>query len=244
MSQEIVPQESGGRAMDLFSRADAQSVINLVPTQVAAALLDAAAKEPDLFGQEERELRKKLRSDKQEPNATDNRLRLKFWNEYDRVQSDGGNMQMTNVYSGVCSKQFFYERYLTTPAKLAWLMTPPANYVAMAEEALHFGIEQLRDILEMPAFDAKGRPDIKLGELKAKIVAMLDQRVKGAVIQKNMNLNVTTNDPKVAKAVVGETMEDLQRRMKELEARERRALNLPEPAPEPRAIEAEFTRTE
>lgn len=236
MNQELeLVADPEPRAIDLWNRADDRALINLVPGAVSQALLTAASSRPELFGQDEQWLRKKLREENETPNATDNRLRIMFWLEYDQAQAQNRKMNIGAVTAGVCSTQFFYQRYLLVPSKVAWLSTPPVTYVVFAQEALAFGLDQLREILELPTVGPSGRPDIKLGELKAKIVAMLDQRVKGAVTQRvenrNMNLNVSTTDAAVAHKVAAESMEDLDRRLKELIRRERKALNLPESEP-------------
>ncbi len=242
MTQDLTLVDAGPRAVDLWNRTEERALINLVPGAVGRDLMKAAEARPEFFGQDDRTLYKLLRENGQQPNATDNRLRISFWMEYDRAQTERRQMDMSAVVSGVCSKQYFYERYLTAPAKAAWLVTPPSNYVVVAQEALTFGLEELRDILELSHVLPNGRVDTKLAELKAKIVAMLDQRVKGAVTQrieqKNMNLNVTTTDAAVAHKVASENMEDLEKRLKELERRERRALNLPESS-EPIDIEVQ-----
>lgn len=209
---------------------DPRSILNLVPQAVADAISEVLFEHPDLFEVDEHELYKKLGSHGRQPNPTDNRLRLKFWDEYDRVQASGAaKMNMVSVLSGICSREMFYKKYLKQPTKLAWLVCPPTGYMIKAEEALEFGIEQLRELLDFPN-TYHGKVDTKLGELKLKIVAMLDMRVKGAVIQKSMNLHASVSNQAVAKAAEAATEEDLMRQLEELEKKNRKAQNLPEPS--------------
>jgi hypothetical protein len=238
--EETPAPSSTALQVDHWNRTEPRALINLVPPGVAAHLMTASGSHSDYFGQAERDLYQRLKSDGFQPNATDNRLRLAFWNEYERAQTHQDKMNVDSIIDGVCSRSYFYGRYLTNAAKVAWLSTPPASYKVIAEEALAFGYEQLREILDLPIKnETTGRLDVKLMELKAKIVAMLDVRVKGAVVQKveqkNMNLNVSTSDGQVAKMAIGQSMSDIEKRLKELERRERKALNLPEP----KDIEAE-----
>lgn len=206
-----------------------RSVVRLVPASLSTNIKDALFEHPEFFDKDERALWTALRLANAQPTPTDNRLRLKFWMEYDRAQgTSADSMNMTNVYSGICSKEYFYKHYITKPQKLGWLMCPPTGYLIKAEEALEFGIEQLRDILDQPHVFGQ-KVDVKLGELKAKIVLMLDTRVKGAPVQRNMNLNVHTSDAAVAKAASAATAEELMRELKELERRNRIAQNLPNP---------------
>lgn len=213
--------------ISIFEKDNARAVVNLVPSVVKDSIEQWAFERDELFGLDEKDLYTKLKADNKQPSPTDNRLRLKFWNEYDRVQAqDLKMMNMVNVLSGICSREMFYSHYLKSPQKVAWLLTPPAGYMVKAEEALEFGLEQLRDLLDQPHV-VNGKVDTKLGELKTKIVMMLDTRVKGAVIQKSMNLNLNTSNEKVMQAATAATAEDLMRQLKDLERKNRRAQNIP-----------------
>lgn len=228
MTTDLAPSASiSTHEVSTTDRSNPRSAVSLAPTQVGNAIEDAAHERPELFLLDERDLYKKLREENAQPSPTDNRLRLKFWMEYDRVQSLGLNaMGVMNFLSGVCSKEYFYKTYLHKPQKVAWMMCPPTGYLLKAEEALEFGIEQLRDILDQPHV-VNGKVDTKLGELKAKITAMLDTRVKGAPVQRNLNVNVS--EAAVAKVAQAQSAEDLMRELRDLEKRNRQAQNLPSP---------------
>lgn len=230
MTKPLVPSaELNTTEVSALDNQNERSAVRLVPERIGKNILDAVFEKPEYFDKDERELHKYLRSLEMTPTPTDNRLRLKFWMEYDRAQAHGLKaMNMNNVFASVCTKEYFYTHYMTKPQKVGWLMCPPTGYMVKAEEALEFGLEQLRDILDQPHM-VGGRVDTKLGELKAKIVMMLDTRVKGAPVQRNMNLHVSTSDTQVAKAAVASTAEDLMRELKELERRNRMAQNLPSP---------------
>lgn len=229
MSQLPALTENRRPEFSLADRADKMSIINLVPDAVGQAIEDALFTQEELFHKEERELWKELRSREQTPSPLDNRLRLKFWTEYDRVLGAGGKqMIMANVLGGLCSKELFYKKYLTHPHKVAWLVCPPTDYLTKASEALEFGLEQLRDILDMPHKIGEGttaKLDAKLAEIKLKIITLLDARVRGAVVQKTMNINASIGAVKgVAEA---NTVEDLERQLKELRRRDQMSKNLP-----------------
>jgi hypothetical protein len=91
-------------------------------------------------------------------------------------------------------------------------------------------MEQLRDVLELDHVLKNGKIDTKLLELKAKITFALDARKNGGIIQrveqKQMNLNISTSDKKVAQAALGGTMEDMEKRIRQLEKEERKLLGL------------------
>lgn len=240
--RDLTPKTDEPRAVDLWDRTETRSVLNLVPHTLAAKFLEAARARPEMFGLDERDLFKALRSDNMVPSPTDNRIRLQFWFEYDRAQHELRNMQPAAIYAGVCSKQYFYGTFLDRAEKVAWMMTPPVDYVTKINEALDFGLDRMRDILETDPKDIPEKSRIKFMELQAKIVAMLDQRAKGGFVQKveqkNMNLHVATTDKQVAAAMTTSTMDELDKKIKELERRERRALNLQQ-NPEPITVEAE-----
>lgn len=220
---------------DPWQRAEEGSLINLVPPNVGEAFVRASERRPDLFGLDEHSLFKILKTEKKQPTPTDNRLRIAFWSEYNRSKENLEKFNASHVYAGVCHKSFFYGEYLSRPENVAWMVCPPADYTTVLEEALTFGLEQLRDILSMPhaSYLDDGSVhslNIKLMDLKAKIVSMIHERVKGSVTQrieqKSMNLNLSTTDRRVGEAVSTLTMEDIEKRLKDLQKKDRMAIEV------------------
>lgn len=239
-------------AFDLWDIANPRSVINLVPAKTADLIREAYMKEPDLFGMGERELARLLKDSNRQPSPTDNRLRLNFWLEYENAQLNIKDITLARVAAGICSHAYFTDKYLRHSHKVAWLLTPPASYEIVVAEALQFGMEQMREILDLENTFPNGQINLKLLEIKAKIVGMMDLRLKGLptqkIEQKSMSYTYHDSAKEVAGAAEAHSMAQLQERIKDLERRERRALNLPEPtAPGPVAseaatIDAEFTK--
>src|ERR1041384_7730963 len=81
----------------LADRSNPISVVNLVPGAVGKALEDALFTNPEFFDKDERALWVFLRKDNKQPTPTDNRLRLKFWMEYDNAMAKGARMNLANV---------------------------------------------------------------------------------------------------------------------------------------------------
>lgn len=214
-------------AADLLNRMDPRSVINLVPDQVQASLIRAHQNASDLMALDERELKKRVR-----PTPTDNRLRVSFWNEYNRAQETMKPMQMTSVYAGVCTGEFFYREYLRRDENVAWLMRPPVNYITALEEMLVEGQDRIREILELPLVGPSGRPDTKVGELILKTYLAIEARLKGAVAQKieskSMNINVDGTRA-VTKAAELNSMESIQARIAEIERKKAQVMRLNHP---------------
>lgn len=217
------------RPVSLLETDNPAAVINLVPPSLKTAIEDAFFELEHLFHCDERELFMELKRNNRMPSATDNRVRLKFWVEYDRVCSlAGGRMNMQNVIAGVCSQELWH-KYLKNPYKVAWLMCVPTGYLIKAEEALEFGLEQLRDVLSISHVLSGDRVDHKLINTKLKIVQMLDLRVKGAPVQRSVHAHVSGAEAKgIIAQGAGETEESLMRQLKQLEAANRRAANLPQ----------------
>lgn len=211
----------------LFDRSNPTSLINLLPTAIATAIDEHYFTNPELFDKDERDLAKHLRSVQRTPSPTDHRIRMKFWMEYDNAMALGRPLRAGAIFSNVCHTEYFYKNYLKNPHKVAWMMSLPSGYLTKVEEALEFGIEQLRDILEVPHMDENGKLNSKVAQLKAKIVAMLDMRLKGAPTQKTVSMNINTSNKAVAQAAMGITSEDLRKKLHALELDDRRAAHLP-----------------
>ncbi len=228
--QTFIP-ELESREVVLLDRSDPRALINLVPNSMVEAMEKLAFEHPEYLNQDERTLLDLFRAQVAEGrirdglvrvNATDKRLRISFWIEYDRAQAGKRVMGMSNVFSGVCTRMYFDNEVLHRPGKLAWILTPPVAYTNVMEEALVFGVEKLRDILDIDLKDAKGQVNVKAGELLLKTIQFLDARVKGAIVQKvdTRSLVVTGNldKPKDSEPM---TLEDVQRQLQQLEIKAR-----------------------
>lgn len=227
--------------VDLWDRANDRSLVNLVPRTVAAHLEQAQASRPDLFNLDEKALKRAV-----SPSPTDNRLRLAFWMEYDRAQSTQKSMNITQVYSGICSRQYFEDKYLKTPERVSWLACQPHAYSLIMEEALAYGIERLREILDLPMISSSGKVDTRAAELILKTVALLDQRVKGAVVQRaevrSLNVNMNSAASSLEQKMLTGNVEEMEARLKYLEKREQEALNLMTKKPKEVAVDAEVVQ--
>jgi hypothetical protein len=226
----------------IWDRSDPGSLINMLPPEVALKMESTLKKEPDLFSLDEQTLSSTLRKRTKNITATDNRLRLKFWSEYDLCKENGTKtMVMARVMRGICSKEFFYKYYLREPGRIAWLLCPPINYMVKANEALEFGLEQMRDILATPHTDLRGRLDARVAALKITIFKLLEDRIKGSVVQKTESKNVSLNYTNLDRNMVLEharalSEDQIAAKIRELEYRERKALHLPDTTTEKEAI--------
>ncbi len=191
-------------------------VLNLVPDAVRRSMERIPA---EYLLMDEVEL--ESHAPRQKWTLVDRRLRTAFWIEYARAQDAGTGMQMTLVYSGTCSRPYFYNTILESKSKLAYIMSPPTNYALAMEEALNFGVMRLREILDFPLYttdkDGIERPDAKVADVILKTVALIDQRVKGAVIQrieqKNLNVHMGAKTAKDQDVI---SVDEIDRKLAEL----------------------------
>lgn len=220
--------ENHGKAPEyaIWDVENPQSVINLVPESVYSIFMEAKNQFPKLFGLDEKELANSLGKADLKPSATERRLRAAFWLEYDSAIANHRKININAVYGNVCTYEIFYSLYRRAPSRVAWLLCPPTKYQVLVESSLALGLEAMDEILELPIIDAKGRVNVKLGELKAKITAMLDQRVKGGITQrleqKTLNLNVHGTQKQIAAMDVDE----MEKRIRELERKEKKVLHI------------------
>jgi len=189
--------------LEYFNAENKRSLYNIAPDCVRPALNNTHVK--NFLMLPETELRAKLK-----PNTTLCRLRISFWREFDRAQARLDTMKVQRVVSGICSLEEFRHIVVNTN-HIAWLLKPPTDYVNAMEEALVFGIERLREILEIPLIKSEYQRsgekewellesmDIDAANVILKTVALLDMRVKGALVQKveqkvvSENRNITAN---------------------------------------------------
>lgn len=239
---------------DMWDVGNPMSFMALVPARWRQGFEDAKFQAGELFELEERELYKKLKREGRAPSAIVNTIRLKLWMEYERCQSgEGRRIEIFKVLGETCRAVNFEKFILSKPERAAWLLCPPTSYKMKVEEALNFGLDKLREILDEDVVETRTLKNgtvrrtvnVKLGELQAKIVNMLDMRIHGAARQtinqntRSVNLNMETSARHVGSAIEGLSAEELDRQIKALEQRERAALNLPMEIQAP--IEGEFS---
>ncbi len=244
----------------ILDKTHPRSLVNLLPDPVVRALdghLNNHLKKA-LFFKTENELFSALRSGEKTPTATDNRIRIKFWIEYDRVQSTNEpRLVMTNIIGNTISRELFYGHYIVRAERLAWMLCPPIDYAARGEEALCFAINRLREILEVPIKNRQGQIIPGAAKVILDITKFLDERLYGAyptrAVTKRESAEWGSQNGKVKKGlavaaalVVEEETKDLvnqnieamsieqaHRKLKELEAEERKMGLYTAPGPVP-----------
>lgn len=174
-----VPGEFSKYEVVLLNQEDPRAIINLVPRVVKDAIMKIATKYPDYLIGSEVQLYKKLT-----PSEQDDRLRVAFWHEYIAAQDAGRNMKISTVFSQVCTDSGFYEHVLPNPKRMAWILCKPEAYMMSLEASLNHGKNQIDRLMKMDLFDGEGNLKHKDAMVFLKAYEMLDNRVKGSVIQR------------------------------------------------------------
>jgi len=159
-----------------------------------------------IMGKTEDELRHSLK-----PDDMLCRLRISFWDEYQRAHNTGGTMVLENIIRGCCSEEYFLAYVAIKHEKLRWIIEVPKDYYLAMREMLDLGLSRLRDILKIDFMEdvpvrvgkeieyvKRANPRI-MAEIRT-VVQLLDQRVKGAIVQKlaikqeSVNYNVDSGN--------------------------------------------------
>lgn len=179
---------SGFQEIPLLDESDPLSVASLVSPLIRQWIKVIP---PKAFTMYEHELRLKAGI-----TEVEEQLRLSFWDEYAYAQDARCFMNMNRVYNRICTKMHFYESVVREPYRLAYILTPPRNYVYRMREMLELAHRRMREVLELPIMDKKKNPNVKLISEMVKITVLLENRVMGAVKQKleveskSVNVNV------------------------------------------------------
>lgn len=145
-----------------FDPKNPRSVVSLVPEMFAKRMQALwLSEDAYLLGYTEHKLRGELIRRGKSPTATDARIRLQFWLEYDRVQNEPKprEMEMAYVIGFLMAKEAFYIHYIQDNCALAWLLCPPVEYVHALEEILRESMERIRLALQIDVVKANGEPN-------------------------------------------------------------------------------------
>lgn len=153
-----------------------------------------------------------------DPSVLQRQLKMSFWTNYEQAVSRGyKEINISQIVSAHCSRQYFYKEIVEKPIMFAWLLTSPINYDLLAQEALSFGIDRIRkEILTAPMFDANGKYNPAIGSMIFQAVKLLDSRVKGSPLQRIEQKHLSHT---VHERVDGLTVAELDREIRDIQAR-------------------------
>ena len=166
------------------------------------------------------------------PDRVLNLLRYQFWNEFNASMEEGRLIRPEKICASVCTQAYLFRRVFRSPVMMAWLVTPPGDYLQISKEALETGVYRLREIFEMPLYDDKGKPNTSVANLMLKAIALLDSRVHGSPVQraeiKSLEVKAHTKiGGDVQRLVTEANMDEIEKQLKQLRNDdERQALQL------------------
>jgi len=172
------------------------------------------------------------------PKKTDLHLRFSLWRLYELARQEfGGKVRIREVCRGICSESYFLEFSEKSPGRLMYIITDPTDAWVEYESMLHIAIPRMREILMMPNIKSKrGQPDHKLMALQFQLFQYLDQRQRGAIVQKiqsqsvNVNLEGKVDDMKKIQSVdeIDQKLAELEKEVQQLPAgQEQPVIDLP-----------------
>lgn len=198
------------------------------PVRLAPRLMELIERirrtSPTLFGLAEHRLLELLQDANREPNPTASMLRLRFWDEYQRVEGRG--MVALNIYRDVCTMDA-WETELRDPYSLAWILTPIMSLQVQREELIHSLIRNLAPMMRSSPYKKDGQLDVKVARMQMELLLYLDQKNSGGITQKieqtNRSLNVHANltgkvnvdAAEIEKAVQGMTLAEIEQKIRE-----------------------------
>jgi hypothetical protein len=148
------------------------------------------------------------------------RLRTTFWMELDRAHANGAKFLLKSVYEGFCERQYFTKKVLGNSYALAYMLRRHGGYEAILEEMLIHGLEVQREILDLPIVDEEGRIDMKVLDIKNKIIESTHNRLKGTPVNRTQIHQTTQSLPSDAvKKYQGLEESDIKARIRELEGK-------------------------
>jgi len=186
---------------ELFSADVPWGLYNVVPDSFRNAL---ALVDPRWMSHKEETVTKHA-----DPTDRDENFRLAFWTEYNTCKDLDKPFSIHRVMSGVCSPYYYKHTILKTPRLVAYIVYPPTDYMNFMKNMLYKGQQRMKEIMSVSAInevtetDKDGKEttkkvlDMKLANMQLKTFALLDNRVKGAIVQrvkveqKNLNVNVS-----------------------------------------------------
>ena len=132
----------------IFDRHNPRSIINVVPTRLIPVLEEIKVRMPKTLLLPEYELRKKIK-----PSETHDRLRLSFWDEFNKVAGHNKKMSLDCIIRGACSYSVWVAQYERDCRKILWIVTPPKSYALAMRQILDHGIEKMLQVVQLPIRD-------------------------------------------------------------------------------------------
>lgn len=145
-------QRDRRKELTFFDTQNSRALSALLPEPFARQIRNLwDGTDSELLGMSDVSLMRVLRKVGKVPTPLDHRLRMQFWFEYDRIQSEefvDSKMNMSYVIGHAIAKESFYKFYITDPHRLAYMLCPPVEYVESLRAAITHSVFVLQEIME------------------------------------------------------------------------------------------------
>lgn len=165
---------------------------------------------PELLEMSDEDMRNEFR-----PTMVEEKLRTSFWRQVNGLERTGKSFKTSDLCRDVCNEAYFYQRVLTNPKKMAYMIQPITKYEVQTEALLNVGMSRLEQIITMDittprkqfaGYDRDGKEKFEykniVDPIKAKVlldaINKLEDRVKGSAVQRTVNVNAKTESEPVA----------------------------------------------
>lgn len=170
------------------------------------------------------------------PNPTMRILKLRFWDEYRRVQEqnegpDPDGIDITRVCESILNPAFFVQKMMSSYHVSSWLLLPPKSYEVAMEETLAMGVQRIREIFEIPIriekherdeegniISTKVEYDLKAANLILRAYNQVESRMKGGIVQRHQIAASTVTHQEFREVREAKSVEEIEARLKELES--------------------------
>lgn len=111
------------------------------------------------------------------------RVRIALWQEFELCILNNRNIRVKQIYAGVCTETAF-QKLIENPIRLAFILLAPTDYIVTLKEAHEAGLDKLRELLNAKIIDDEGYMNPKAADMVIKAFALIDARLKGAIVQR------------------------------------------------------------
>ncbi|RPI85007.1 MAG: hypothetical protein EHM34_02620 [Nitrosopumilales archaeon] len=178
-----LPVEACTRSIaEMFDTTDSKSLYNMVPDIVRNFMVNIPK---EYFYKSEDSFRKEI-----EPSKVEIALRRGFWREYNQSLMSCTNMQLTRIHKGICNRTTAILHFSNLKF-LSWVLASPMDDINNLEAIYEKSLENLEQIMTMDLTDVKGGVDTKKAQVFLSAFKAVEDRVKGGVINRSENKNLT-----------------------------------------------------
>jgi hypothetical protein len=153
-----------------------------------------------------------------DPSLQQKRVKIQFWDEYEKALREARSVMLSNICFGVCTKEYLMEFTINVKC-LAWLVSPRPSYKLRVAELIDRGMDCLERVFDLPT---DGEKAVSVLRLQMDALKMLDMRKHGGYTQR---AEIKTQEIPVhgganETAPLGEgSIEELEKQVVDLESR-------------------------